>query len=83
MRPTDGVCSSHDLKKTTSIDSQSHNYPGRSTISSQLSPPPASVTSEIEALPDLHHGGIRLKKKASSNFGAPFGQLGPGSFRKH
>lgn len=27
--------------------------------------------------PDVEHGGIKLRKRPSSNFGAPLGQLGP------
>ena len=51
-----------------------------STMSPQSGIPLSQVTSneEIEAAVqrDFDQGGIKLKKKASSNFGAPFGTLG-------
>jgi hypothetical protein len=31
---------------------------------------------EAQVQHDFEHGGIKLKKKPSVNFGAPFGQLG-------
>jgi hypothetical protein len=51
-----------------------------SLMSPQSGVPLSQVTSndEIEAAVqrDFDQGGIKLKKKASSNFGAPFGTLG-------
>jgi len=49
-------------------------------MSPQSGIPLSQVTSneEIEAAVqrDFDQGGIKLKKKSSCNFGAPFGQLG-------
>lgn len=49
-----------------------------------LSPLSQQISNEHEekVQQEFESGGIRLKKKASVNFGAPFGSLGAGSFRK-
>ncbi|KAF2220193.1 hypothetical protein BDZ85DRAFT_267324 [Elsinoe ampelina] len=41
----------------------------------EMSPPPASESSQAQEDDFQDNGGIRLKKKTSCNFGAPFGQL--------
>ncbi|PSK34939.1 hypothetical protein B9Z65_1522 [Elsinoe australis] len=46
------------------------------TSAAEMSPPPASESSQSLSDQDFHdRGGIVLKKKTSINFGAPFGQL--------
>ncbi|KAG8624262.1 hypothetical protein KVT40_007329 [Elsinoe batatas] len=45
------------------------------TSAAEMSPPPASESSQAQEDDFQDNGGIRLKKKTSCNFGAPFGQL--------
>ncbi|KAF4553230.1 Hypothetical protein D9617_7g029570 [Elsinoe fawcettii] len=45
------------------------------TSAAEMSPPPASETSQAQSDDFKDDGGIKLKKKTSVNFGAPFGQL--------
>lgn len=69
----------------TAAPAGTHELPTEpNTGSSAISPgseiPLSQVTSNDEheeaVKRKFDHGGIKLKKKASSNFGAPFGSLG-------
>jgi len=49
------------------------------TLAAEPTPAPGAEQAEATATvkPDVEHGGIKLRKKQSCNFGAPLGQLGP------
>lgn len=71
------------IYSTTAVDS------GETDGAIERKPPPNTMAAEstpvlgadqaesIVSKLDVDHGGIKLRKKPSSNFGAPFGQLGP------
>ena len=52
---------------------------------SVTSPVPIDMSRDDKVQADFEHGGIRLKKRPSTNFGAPWGSLsgGFGGMRKH
>lgn len=55
-----------------------------SPTTSATAPLSKEVSHDDKVQADFENGGIRLKKKASVNFGAPFGSLGGfGGGRKH
>lgn len=67
--PDDGVTEPRDTPSLSQSDASV----------ADMSPPPASEASQAYTPfePPADHGGIKLKKKASLNFGAPLGQLRP------
>lgn len=70
--------------RTTQLDSYSEiSSNALSPTTSATAPLSKEVSREEKVQADFESGGIKLKKKPSSNFGAPFGQIGGfGSLRK-
>ncbi|KAF2719555.1 hypothetical protein K431DRAFT_228490 [Polychaeton citri CBS 116435] len=80
----DGAVAPAPTTKMGGIGSQAtSNAPG-SAASPNGAPLSQVQSRESQLQEDLAHGGIRLKKKPSTNFGSPFGVLGGyGSVRKN
>ncbi|WPH02983.1 Hypothetical protein R9X50_00585500 [Acrodontium crateriforme] len=61
---------------TATRDRTSTNLTSASLSPGNAGPLSPSGLRESQVQADLDHGGIKLKKKPSTNFGVPFGQLG-------
>ncbi|KAI6824509.1 hypothetical protein KC340_g12319 [Hortaea werneckii] len=78
--PAEPVDAGHKVEASIPAEDVSHNFSPSAVISPNGAPISHQPSNESEK---FEVGGIKLKKKASTNFGAPFGQLGGfGSVRR-